>query len=97
MDAEPGAMMLVDTHDTLVRHAFRDKNARRAAERDELFKSANVDVIDVSTDKPYVDALYKFFRMRERRLATISSSIEWSAISHNGTGVCRMSANSVVV
>jgi len=69
MDAETGAMMLVDTHDLLVRHAFRDKNARRAAERAELFKSANVDVIDVSTDKPYVDALYKFFRMRERRLA----------------------------
>ena len=69
MDAETGAMMIVDTHDALVRHAFRDKNARRVAERGELFKSAKVDVIEVSTDKPYGDALYKFFRMRERRLA----------------------------
>ena len=69
VDAETGELVLVDTHNRRVRDEFRKRSARRAAVRDELFRSTSVDVIDVSTDKPYADALYKFFRMRERRLA----------------------------
>jgi uncharacterized protein (DUF58 family) len=69
MDAETGALTLVDTHDPRVRREFRNKNAERVAAREELFRSTGVDVIDVSTDKSYGDVLYKFFRMRERRLA----------------------------
>ena len=69
MDAETGELTLVDAHDRRVRRAFRLKNAQRVATRKELFQSTDVDVIDVFTDKPYADVLYKFFRMRERRLA----------------------------
>lgn len=68
-DAETGELMLVDTHDPEVRHEFRKQNAQRIAVRTDLFRSANVDVIDVFTNRPYGDALYRFFRMRERRLA----------------------------
>jgi len=68
-DAETGQYVFVDTHDRRVRQEYRSKNLQRIAERDELFRSTNVDVIDVFTDKPYGEALYKFFRMRERRLA----------------------------
>jgi uncharacterized protein (DUF58 family) len=68
-DAETGELVFVDTHDRRVRQEFRQKNVQRIAARDELFRATAVDVVDVFTDKPYAEALYKFFRMRERRLA----------------------------
>jgi hypothetical protein len=32
---------------------------------DEIFKTAKLDVIDISTDKPYIPELIKFFKERE--------------------------------
>jgi uncharacterized protein (DUF58 family) len=67
-DAETGCLLLVDTASKKVREEF----ARRANERKErlrqLAKSGRVDVIEVSTDGGHLEALVKFFHMRQRRL-----------------------------
>jgi uncharacterized protein (DUF58 family) len=70
-DAETGAHFLLDTSRREVREGF----ARAARERREglrrLAKSARVDLIEVSTDGGHLDALIRFFRLRERRLRKI--------------------------
>jgi uncharacterized protein (DUF58 family) len=66
-DAESGRRLLLDTGDPAVRHAFRDSaTSRREAVR-QLTRSAGVDLIEVSTDGSHLDALIRFFRLRERR------------------------------
>ena len=70
-DAETGRPFLLDTSSREVRAEY----ARRARERREqlrrLAKSARVDLIEVSTDGGHLDALIRFFRLRERRLRKI--------------------------
>ena len=70
-DAETGRPFLLDTSSREVRTEF----ARRARARREQFrrlaKSARVDLIEVSTDGGHLDALIRFFRLRERRLRKI--------------------------
>jgi uncharacterized protein (DUF58 family) len=70
-DAETGRRFLLDTSSREVRAAY----ARAARERREqlrrLAKSARVDLIEVSTDGGHLDALIRFFRIRERRLRKI--------------------------
>ena len=68
-DAETGESMLVDTSDPVFRQAFTGRNAKQQQARDKLFKSINVDVIDIMTDQSYIDPLMKFFKMRERRMS----------------------------
>jgi uncharacterized protein (DUF58 family) len=67
-DAETGQQELVDTANPRFREAF----AARAAEREQAFtrlaRSAEVDVIDVTTDGQHFDALMQFFRLRERHV-----------------------------
>ena len=68
-DRESGARTVVDTGDARLREAFtRHQEAARRA-RDLLLRSVGVDAITVRTDRPYVDALRSFFRMRERQRA----------------------------
>jgi uncharacterized protein (DUF58 family) len=67
-DAESGQRLLVDTNSRIVRLAFRSMaDARRDAVR-QTARSAGVDLIEVSTDGGHLDALVRFFRLRERRL-----------------------------
>ncbi len=66
-DAESGRRLLLDTSDRAVRQAFQaDAETRREAVR-QLTRSAGVDLIEVSTDGSHLDALIRFFRLRERR------------------------------
>jgi len=67
-DAETKGSFLIDTSDPITRRTYRDNALRRLDERKNLFKSVNVDNVDIHTDVPYAQTLYKFFRMRERRL-----------------------------
>jgi hypothetical protein len=39
-----------------------------AEERKRAFGSISVDHIDIRTDKPYIEEMIKFFKMRRRRL-----------------------------
>lgn len=68
-DAETGRETLVDTSNPRVREEYALLAKKRAAKRDETFQRTRVDVIHVRTDRSYVDELYRFFRMRERRIA----------------------------
>lgn len=66
-DAETGREALVDTSDQEVRRAYTEAGIQRAAQREAAFRRAKADAIHVRTDEPYTSALYRFFRMRERR------------------------------
>lgn len=66
-DAESGEVVLVDTSYSEVRSLYSTKSAQDIMRRNKLFKSINVDHIDIQTDKPYVEPLIKFFRMRAKR------------------------------
>jgi len=66
-DAETGTRLLLDTDSQAVRQMYRQTaEARREAVR-QLTRSAGSDLIEVSTDGSHLDALIRFFRMRERR------------------------------
>jgi uncharacterized protein (DUF58 family) len=66
-DAESGARLLLDTNSRAVRDGFQAQaQARREATR-QLARSAGVDLIEVTTDGGHLDALVRFFRLRERR------------------------------
>jgi uncharacterized protein (DUF58 family) len=67
-DAETGRRLVLDTGS---RH-IRDELARYARLRREklrqLARSSRIDLIEVSTDGGHLDALVRFFQLRERRL-----------------------------
>ena len=66
-DAETGEKIRVDTKVRRVREAYQRLAVDKAQQKSRILRSANVDTIDVFTDKPYIEPLLKFFRMRERR------------------------------
>jgi uncharacterized protein (DUF58 family) len=68
-DAETGREVLVDTSDAHVREQYAREAVARVKAREQIFRKTKVDAIDVRTDAPYVEAIYRFFRMRERRSA----------------------------
>lgn len=68
-DAESGKEVMVDTSDRTVRRAYADAASKRARDRDEIFQRTRVDAIHVRTDESYIEEIYRFFRMRERRYA----------------------------
>ncbi len=67
-DAETGREMLVNTSDTKVRMAYLNEARKRESTREQIFRRTRVDTIAVRTDTSYVNELYRFFRMREKRL-----------------------------
>ncbi len=66
-DLETSEKILVDTSNKNSRLGF----AKLAKEHKDitlaLFRQAGVDCIQVNTEQPYIEALMRFFRMRERR------------------------------
>jgi uncharacterized protein (DUF58 family) len=67
-DAETGETRLIDTGDAAFRREFSTAAVRRVSETRELFRRCSVDHIPLITDQPYINALMKFFRMREKRM-----------------------------
>lgn len=67
-DPETGEEMVVDTSDTSLRDAFKNAMMNRETELVSLFRSMNMDSIQIMTDQSYVEPVMKFFKMRERRL-----------------------------
>jgi uncharacterized protein (DUF58 family) len=65
--AESGERYVVDTADPRVREAFRERSESARRERDRDLRASDVDTITVTTDRPYTQALLRFFRMRGRR------------------------------
>ena len=68
VDAEKGKAVLVDTSNRKLRDAYEARSARMIDERVKMFNAVNVDHIDIRTDKPYIDELTKFFKMRKKRI-----------------------------
>jgi uncharacterized protein (DUF58 family) len=66
-DAETGERMTVDAGDRRFVERFAREIERRRAEKEQRFRKLGVDRIEVSTDRPYVEPLERFFRMRARR------------------------------
>ena len=67
-DAETGETRLIDTGEDGFRREFSAGAARRARETREIFRRCSVDHIPLITNQPYINALMKFFRMREKRM-----------------------------
>ena len=67
-DAETGETILLDTRGKAQRKEYEKHALVRARELEKLLRSADVDQIDIRTDRPYIQPLVKFFRLRERRL-----------------------------
>lgn len=66
-DLETGQVVEVDTSS----HVRRDfaKRARAAADaRDQALRRINLDIVEVDTNRPYVDALIAFFKARAKRM-----------------------------
>ncbi len=66
-DPESGETVVVDTADAGLRAEFRRRQLAARAERDRFLRSLDIDAIDIRTDRPYAQALLRFFRERERR------------------------------
>lgn len=68
-DAETGVPFVIDTSDPEVRKLYEERALKADQKRRGIFRSVNVDNIDIRTDQSYVEPLIRFFRTRERRLA----------------------------
>ncbi|MEJ2648626.1 MAG: DUF58 domain-containing protein, partial [Sedimentisphaerales bacterium] len=66
-DAETGELILVDTSAKRFRDQYSDSTSRQTDELRNTFRSINVDCINISTDKPYIQDLVRFFHMRHKR------------------------------
>lgn len=68
-DAETGQPLLVDTSHPQVQRVFQERTSQRREALRRLANSSGIDLMEVSTDGGHLDALVRFFRLRERRLS----------------------------
>lgn len=66
-DAETGEMVIIDTGSASFRDRYEKLGGSRLNELKKLFRSMDIDHIDIRTGEDYVFDLVKFFRNRERR------------------------------
>ena len=66
-DPETGERALVDTSSARVRRTFRERAEAQREKRLRMFRRLGIDSIPLSTDRPYVEPIERFFRMRAKR------------------------------
>jgi len=66
-DAETGQIILVDTSSRKFRNQYSSTSAQRFDELKNMLRTINIDCISISTDKPYIQDLVRFFHMRHKR------------------------------
>jgi uncharacterized protein (DUF58 family) len=66
-DAETGELVQIDTSSADFRKKYEALGADRGGSLSELFRSMDIDQIEVMTNRDYVRDLVKFFRGRERK------------------------------
>ena len=66
-DAETGKVMEVNTGVGRLRASFQERQQKAQAELVRMFRSANIDSIQLLAGQPYAVALGKFFETREKR------------------------------
>jgi uncharacterized protein (DUF58 family) len=67
-DAESGHQVELNTSDPAVRRSYAALAAQRQTTVLKSIRAAGIDVLNLSTDQPYLPALLGFFRTRKRRL-----------------------------
>lgn len=73
-DPETGERVAIDTGGSHFAERFAAEVDRIEEERRRLFTKLGIDSIQISTDRPYVEPLEKFFRMRARRAGPLVTS-----------------------
>jgi uncharacterized protein (DUF58 family) len=68
-DSETGAVIELDTADPKVRSRFDREAAERVRNLVNDFRAEGVDTLELDTNAPYLPALQRFFKTRERRRA----------------------------
>ncbi len=68
-DAETGEVVELDTASATVRERFKENALERARRLVSDLRSEGVDTLQLQTDSPYLPALQRFFKARERRRA----------------------------
>jgi hypothetical protein len=66
-DAETGEVIQLDTGSAAVRRLFKEESAKRNRRLVSDFRAEGVDTLQLQTDAPYIPALQRFFKTRERR------------------------------
>lgn len=66
-DAETNEQVLLNTSSANVRSRYEAQAVAHRMKVSTMLRSAGVDLVDVWTDRPYMDPLVKFFRMRSMR------------------------------
>jgi uncharacterized protein (DUF58 family) len=65
-DAENGERFVLGTGRSF-KERYRKEWEKRKSTRDQVFRSAGLDAIELETGKPYIQSLIRFFKVRERR------------------------------
>ena len=66
-DAETGEQIELDTSKSAIREEYKELAANRLKEIHSILKTSNIDILDLLTNKPYLQPLVNFFRLRKRR------------------------------
>ena len=66
-DAETGEQLTVNVSDPAFREAFDHDVTETRTTLEREFRKTGIDVIEISTDRPYADRLMRFFRQRAKR------------------------------
>ncbi|MBU4236000.1 MAG: DUF58 domain-containing protein [Proteobacteria bacterium] len=66
-DAESGEQVELNTSDPAIRRGYAELAASRQKDLRRAIRSAGLDLLDLSTDQPYLPALFNFFKTRQRR------------------------------
>ncbi len=66
-DAESGEQVELNTSDPAIRRGYAELAANRHSRLRRAIRSAGLDLLDLSTDQPYLPALLQFFKARQRR------------------------------
>ncbi|HUE12422.1 MAG TPA: hypothetical protein VMQ54_15840, partial [Steroidobacteraceae bacterium] len=68
-DSETGEIIELDTASAAVRRRFKEQALERGRRLVSDFLSEGIDTLQLQTDSPYMPALQRFFKTRERRRA----------------------------
>jgi uncharacterized protein (DUF58 family) len=68
-DAESGEVIELDTASATIRKRFQELSLERGRRLVNDFRSEGIDTLQLQTDAPYMPALQRFFKTRERRRA----------------------------
>jgi len=67
VDPETDQLCLVDTTAKRVRQDYESMCAKRFEEKEYMFRATKVDTINITTARPYIPELVRFFKMRGKR------------------------------